>query len=99
MKIYFLSKLTKPIFLVISLITLISFKDDSLNAEYLFDNLQIESSTKKEDDKPAFPTNPFEMVEMIRRYNSLNDATDPSDAIDDALESFNNLEENEILIR
>ena len=99
MKIYFLRKLTKPIFLIISLITLISFEDDSLNAEYLFDNLQIESSTKKEDDKAAFPTNPFEMVEMIRRYNSLNDATNPSDAIDDALESFNNLEENEILIR
>ena len=32
---------------------------------------------------------------MIRRQNSLNDATDPSDAIDDALKSFNSLEEKE----
>ena len=32
---------------------------------------------------------------MIRRYNSLNDATNPSDAIDDALKSFNSLEEKE----
>ena len=39
------------------------------------------------------PTNPFEIVEMIRRNNSLNDATPPSDAIDDALKSFNSLEE------
>ena len=39
------------------------------------------------------PTNPFELVEMIRRFNSLNDATNPSDAIDDALKSFNSSEE------
>tara|TARA_A100001035_G_C27468641_1_gene357868 strand:- start:260 stop:454 length:195 start_codon:yes stop_codon:yes gene_type:complete len=62
-------------------------------AEYLFEELHIDSSTKVEEDKSAIPTNPFEIVEMIRRYNSLNDATNPSDAIDDALESFNNLEE------
>ena len=30
---------------------------------------------------------------MIRRQNIMNDATDPTDAIDDALKSFNNLEE------
>jgi len=51
--------------------------------------LQIDSSTKAEDDKSVIPTNPFEIVEMIRRQNSLNDATKPSDAIDDALKSFN----------
>ena len=32
---------------------------------------------------------------MIRRQNSINDATNPSDAIDDALKSFNTLEEKE----
>ena len=64
-----------------------------LNAEYLLEELQIDSSTKTEDDSSAVPTNPFEIVEMIRRYNSLNDATNPSDAIDEALKSFNNLEE------
>ena len=50
-------------------------------------------SLKIEDDGSALPTNPFEIVEMIRRYNSMNDATNPSDAIDDALKSFNSLEE------
>ena len=73
---------------------LISLKGDYLNAEYLFKELEIGSSTKTEDDSSALPTNPFELVEMIRRQNSLNDATDPSDAIDDALKSFNSLEEN-----
>ena len=71
----------------------ISLKVDNLNAENLFKELEIDSSTKTEDDSSALPTNPFEIVEMIRRYNSMNDATKPSDAIDDALESFNSLEE------
>jgi len=31
---------------------------------------------------------------MIRRQNSMNNATDPSDAIDDALRSFNSSDEN-----
>ena len=70
-----------------------SFKSDYLKAEYLFEELEIDASTKTEDDSSVLPTNPFELVEMIRRYNSMNDATDPSDAIDDALRSFNSLEE------
>ena len=73
---------------------LISLKSDYLNAEYIFEELEIDTSTKTEDDSSALPTNPFELVEMIRRQNSMNDATVPSDAIDDALKSFNSLEEN-----
>ena len=68
-------------------------KTDLLNAEYLSKEFQIDNSTKTEDDASVIPTNPFEIVEMIRRYNSLNDATKPSDAIDEALNSFNSLEE------
>ena len=78
---------------VIFFTLIISLKGEYLNAEYLFEELEIDTSTKTEDDS-LLPTNPFELVEMIRRQNSLNDATDPSDAIDDALKSFNNLEEN-----
>ena len=92
MKNYFCKTLFKQILLV-SLIPLIVPGSNSISAEYLFEELQIDNSTKGEDDKSPLPTNPFEIVEMIRRYNSLNDATTPSDAIDDALESFNNLEE------
>ena len=89
MKNYFCKSLPGAIFFVL----LISFKGDYLNAEYLFEELEIDTSTKTEDDSSVFPTNPFELVEMIRRQNSMNDATNPSDAIDDALKSFNNLEE------
>ncbi len=93
MTIYFYKNFSKPIFLVFFLISLISIKGDLLNAEYLFEDLQIDSSTKIEEDRSVIPTNPFEIVEMIRKYNSLNDATNPSDAIDDALKSFKSLEE------
>jgi len=92
MKIYFCKNLSKPIPLIILLISLISLKSDFVISEYLFEEFQIDSSTKTEEDKSLIPTNPIELVDMIRRYNSLNDATNPSDAIDDALESFNNLE-------
>ena len=94
MKNYFCKSLTRVITFAIFFNLLISLKGDYLNAEYLFEELEIDNSTKKEDDNSVLPTNPFELVEMIRRHNSMNDATDPSDAIDDALNSFNNLEEN-----
>ena len=92
MKIYFCKNFSKQITSVIFFISIISLKGNFLNAEYLFEKLEIDSSTKTEDDASAIPNNPFELVEMIRRNNSLNDATNPSDAIDDALESFNDLE-------
>ena len=93
MKNYFYKGLPKQITYLISFILFISFKGNYLNSEYLFEELEIDNSTKTEDDSSAIPTNPFELVEMIRRHNSMNDATDPSDAIDDALKSFNSLEE------
>ena len=93
MKNYFCKSLPRPISFVIFFTLLISLKGDYLNAEYLFEELEIDTSTKTEDDSSVIPANPFELVEMIRRQNSLNDATDPSDAIDDALKSFNSLEE------
>jgi hypothetical protein len=93
MKVYFFKKLSSPSLLLFFLISLISLKGELINAEYSSEELQIDSSTKSENDKSVIPTNPFEIVEMIRRFNSLNDATDPSDALDEALESFNNLEE------
>ena len=95
MKYYFNKKDFKLISLLILLIPLISLRGDFLNAEYLFEELEIDTSTKKDDSGSVIPTNPFEIVEMIRRQNSLNDATKPSDAIDDALESLNSLEEKE----
>ncbi len=94
MKNYFCKGLSRPITFVIFFTLLIPIKCDYLNAEYLVEELEIETSTKTRDDNSVLPTNPFELVEMIRRQNSLNDATDPSDAIDNALKSFNSLAEN-----
>ena len=93
MKIYFCKRLPQTMSLVIIFISLIPLKGDYLNAEYLLKELETDSSTKTEGDSSALPANPFELVEMIRRQNSMNDATNPSDAIDDALRSFNSLEE------
>ena len=94
MKNYFCKSYYKSITFIIFFTLSITVKSDYLNAEYIFEELEIDTSTKTEDDSSALPTNPFELVEMIRRQNIMNDATDPSDAIDDALKSFNSLEEN-----
>jgi len=95
MKNYFYKNNFKSIPLLVFLISLISIRGHFLNAEYIYEELEIDSSTKKDENSSTIPTNPFEIVEMIRRSNSLNDATKPSDAIDDALNSFNSLEGKE----
>ena len=92
MKIYFCKNFFIGLPVIIFLVSLNSLKGDFLNAENLFEELEIGSSTKIDGDNSVIPTNPFEIVEMLRRQNSMNDATNPSDAIDDALKSFNTLE-------
>ena len=93
MKNYFCKIASKSIPFIVFFIPLVFLKGDFLNAEYLFDELEIDTSTKRDENSSVIPSNPFELVEMIRRQNSMNDATNPSDAIDDALKSFNGLEE------
>ncbi len=79
-------------------ISFMNIKSTILNAEESYLNeIEIDSSTKFDTDNSALPTNPFEIVEMIRRANSMNDATKPSEAIDDALKLFNKIEEKESL--
>ena len=79
-------------------IAMFNLKSNLLNAEdSYFNEVEIDSSTKFDNRSSELPTNPFEIVEMLRRANSMNDATPPSDAIDDALKLFNNIEEKENL--
>ena len=79
-------------------ISFINIKSIILSAEETYLNeIEINSSTKFDTNNSALPTNPFEIVEMLRRANSMNDATKPSDAIDDALKLFNEIEEKESL--
>ena len=82
----------------ILLISIINLNPVVLNAEdSYFNEIEIDSSTKFDTSGSDLPTNPFEIVEMLRRANSMNDATKPSTAIDDALELFNKIEEKENL--
>ena len=79
-------------------VSFINIKSTILNADDSYLNeIEIDSSTKIDTNSSALPTNPFEIVEMLRRANSMNDATKPSDAIDDALRSFDMIEDKEKL--
>ena len=79
-------------------LSFINIKSTILSAEESYLNeIEIDSSTKTDTNSSDLPTNPFEIIEMLRRASSLNDATKPSDAIDDALRSFNKIEEKESL--
>lgn len=89
-------KISSLVKICILFVSFINIKSTKLNAEESYLNeIEFDSSTKIDTDSSALPTNPFELVEMIRRANSMNDATKPSDAIDDALKLFNKIEVKE----
>ena len=90
--------LSKSAKMFILFISLMNFKSTfSIAEEPYLNEIETYSTTKLETNSSDLPTNPFEIVEMLRRANSLNDATKPSDAIDDALELFDKFEEKENL--
>ncbi len=65
---------------------------------FLYKELEFNQNNNLEgEDSDGIPANPFELVEMIRRANSMNDATKPSDAIDDAIKSFDMINNKESL--
>ena len=97
MEIYFFKHSFRSICVFIFLVLFFTLKIELLKAEesYLYlEEMEIDSSTKDDGSSSEIPTNPFEIVEMIRRANSMNNATNPSDALDEALDSFNITEEN-----
>ena len=63
--------------------------------ENFYEEKELNTNTKDGfENNGAIPTNPFELVDMIKRANSMNNATSPSDAIDEAISSFDNLKLN-----
>ena len=65
---------------------------------FLLNDLEINHDNNFEGDNSLDAiSNPFELVEMIRRANSMNDATIPSDAIDEAIKSFDMINSKENL--
>ena len=81
-------------YLFISPIFFIS--DQSIAQEsYKLSEMEINRTINLDDeDNLDFPTNPFEIVDRLRRANSMNDATKPSDAIDNAIKSFDMINED-----
>jgi len=61
---------------------------------YKLNEMEINRINNLDDDSNLdFPTNPFEIVDRLRRANSMNEATKPSDAIDEAIKSFDMIKE------
>ena len=78
-----LSKIGKLISLFIFLNFFISYKSFAQES-YKYNEIEIDKTFNlEEEDNIDLPTNPFEIVD-----NSMNDATNPSDAIDEAIKSF-----------
>ena len=83
------------VFLFISSNFFISYQSFAQESNKL-NELEINRTINLEDDDNIdLPTNPFEIVDRIRRANSMNDATKPSDAIDEAIKSFDMIKEEE----
>ncbi len=81
------------IYLLISPIFLISYQSIAQDS-YELSEMEINRTINLDDeDNLDFPSNPFEIVDRIRRANSMNDATEPSDAIDEAIKSFDMINE------
>ena len=82
------------VYLFISSIFLISYQTTAQES-YESSEMEINRTLNIDDeDNFDFPTNPFEIVDRLRRANSMNDATKPSDAIDDAIKSFDMIKED-----
>ena len=63
--------------------------------ENYFEEMELYNNTQDGlDSNKSIPTNPFEIVDMLRNVNSMNDATSPSDAVDEAIKTFDNLKLN-----
>jgi len=63
--------------------------------ENYFEEIELNNNTQDGFEiNNSIPTNPFEIVDMLRKANSMNDATVPSDAIDEAIRNFDNLKQN-----
>ena len=98
MKFNFKKNISRSKKILILFISILNINSTLLSAqESYLNDIEIDSSTKSDTNSSDLPTNPFEIVEMIRRANSMNDATRPSDSIDDALKLFNKIEEKKSL--
>ena len=88
----------KTLFIIALLLYSLGFFYNGLvisSQENYFEEIELNNNTQDGfESNKSLPTSPFELVDMIRKANSMNDATSPSDAIDEAIKAFDNLKLN-----
>jgi len=63
-------------------------------------NRDIYSTFDTEDQNDqGLPIDPFDLMNRLKQIGAMNDATTPSDALDDALNSFNQLLDENVPIK
>ena len=88
------NKCKNLVYLFLSPIFLISFQAIAQES-YKLSEMEINRTINLDDeDNFDLPSNPFEIVDRLRRTNSMKDATKPSEAIDDAIKSFDMINED-----
>ena len=100
MKFFRKNLLHRKIFSILSIffyILIFNFYNSVFSSqENYFDEIELNTNTKDGfKSTETIPTNPFELVDMLRKANSMDDATSPSDAIDEAIRTFDNLNLND----
>ena len=90
MKYFFKAISTTLTLLFITAANLLIFDNKTLAESLNFmDDVDVHKTF--EDDKKkdsSLPSSPMELMMLLNKYSSMNDATPPSDAIDQALELF-----------
>ena len=57
-----------------------------------FDKGRDPHSNLKDSNSESLPADPLRLMNVLRRANAMNDATSPSDALDEAIKAFENQE-------
>ena len=52
----------------------------------------LKTFDEKDQNNQGFPINPFDLMNQIKKIGEMNDATTPSDALDEALNAFDESE-------
>ncbi len=55
-------------------------------------NTELHSGFEESNETPLFSSNPMELLDAWRRSTAMEDATAPSDALDEAIKAFENKE-------
>ena len=98
---FFLRYIFCGIFLTLTFIFLLKDNPWKSNSLFILADLaeldkerDIHSSFDESNDS-FFPSNPMELMNVIRSFESANDSTSPSDAIDAAIEAFENQDQSD----